>query len=187
MDWQKKAEGLFIKALDEMRRYPSSSYKELFDSSMNGYRYRANEKKFTDGICNFDEITKFLDTDYKAYFKNPYNRHELEVATLRSTKPLLFAQEFSKYALSNQIMQMMMDIHVSQNFRHKDIFGVTELIERVMNENYYWCVKNVFIEHFLKSSIIRQKIAYLIFPKLTQEQHAGVDIAKLKILSQISV
>ena len=90
----KKAEGLFIKALDEMRRYPSSSYKELFDSSMNGYRYRANEKKFTDGICNFDEITKFLDTDYKAYFKNPYNRHELEVATLRSTKPLLFAQEF---------------------------------------------------------------------------------------------
>ena len=40
----KKAEGLFIKALDEMRRYPSSSFKELFDSSMNGYRYRANEK-----------------------------------------------------------------------------------------------------------------------------------------------
>ena len=175
----KKGEGLFIKALYEMQKYPSSSFKELFDSSINGYRYRANEKRFTDGICNFDEITKFLDTDYKAYFKNPYNRHELEVATLRSTKPLIFAQEFSKYALSNQIMQMMMDIHVSQKFRHKDIFGVTELIERVMNENYYWCVKNAFIEHFFKKQHYSSKIAYLIFPKLT-EQHAGVDIARLK-------
>ena len=175
----KRGETLFLKVLGKMRKEKSIFFKDLFDTNINGYRYRANEKRFTDGICDFEGITKFLDTDYLTYFKNPYNSYELEVATLRSTKPLLFAQEFSKYALSNQIMQVMMDIHVSQKFRHKDIFGVIELIERVMNENYYWCVKNAFIEHFFKKQHYSSKIAYLIFPKLA-EQLADVDIPKLK-------
>ena len=175
----KRGETLFLNVLDEMRKKRSILFKDLFDTNINGYKYRANEKRFTDGICDFDEITKFLDTDYLTYFKNPYNCYELEMACLRSTKPLLFAQEFSKYALSNEIMQTMMDIHVSQKFRHKDIFGVTELIERVMNENYFWCVKNAFIEHFFKKQHFSSKIAYLIFPKLA-EQLAGVDIIKLK-------
>ena len=175
----KRGETLFLKVLDEMRKKRSILFKDLFDTNINGYKYRANEKRFTDGICDFDEITKFLDTNYLTYFKNPYNCYELEIACLRSTKPLLFAQEFSKYALSNEIMQTMMDIHVSQKFRHKDIFGVTELIERVMNENYFWCVKNAFIEHFFKKQHFSSKIAYLIFPKLA-EQLAGVDIIKLK-------
>lgn len=175
----KKGEGLFLKVLNEMNKYPSSLYEELFDSRINGYKYGAYEKRFTDGICSFDEITKFLDTDYQTYFKNPFNGHEFEVATLRSTKPLLFAQEFSKYAVSNKIMQVMMGIHVSQKFSHKDIFGVTKLIERVMSENYNVRVKNLFIEHFFKKQHFSSKIAYLIFPKLA-EQFAGVDIAKLK-------
>ena len=175
----KRGEALFLKVLDEIREKRSILFKDLFDTDNNGYRYRANEKRFTDGICDFDEITKFLDTDYLTYFKKPYNCYELEVTCLRSTKPLLFAQEFSKYALSNKIMQAMMDIHISLKFRHKDIFGVTELIERVMNENYYWSVKNAFIEHFFKKQHFSSKIAYLIFPKLA-EQLAGVDIIKLK-------
>ena len=48
-----------------------------------------------------------------------------------------------------------------------------------MNENYYWCVKNAFIEHFFKKQHFSSKFAYLIFPKLAK-QIAGIDIVKLK-------
>ncbi len=131
-----KAIKFFKKAFGLFKSSNPHNYQDYFKNNNWGWGDFNKERRFTDGICNFDDITQYLDTDFEAFFKTPYNQNELEIARLKTTNALNFATEFAKYSNNINILKIMFPIHLSQPFIHKNIFGYISLIERVNKNNF---------------------------------------------------
>ena len=161
-----KAISFFKRAFGIFKTSNPNNYKEYFKNDKWGWGDFNSERRFTDGICNFDEITQYLDTDFKAFFNTPFNQDELEIARLKTTNALNFATEFAKYSNNISILKTIFPIHLSQRFIHKNIFGYISLIERVNKNDFNqdWAErinKYFFNTHQHYSS----KIAFLGFSK----------------------
>ena len=131
-----KAIKFFKKAFGLLKSSNPHDYLDYFKNNNWGWGDFNKERRFTDGICNFDDITQYLDTEFEAFFKTPYNQNELEIARLRTTNALNFATEFAKYSNNINILKIMFPIHLSQPFIHKNIFGYISLIERVNKDDF---------------------------------------------------
>ena len=131
-----KAVSFFKKGFYIFKGFNTKNHEQYFKNSSQGWGNFHKERRFTDGTCNFDDITQYLDTDFKAFFTTPFNQNELEVAKLRSTNALNFANEFAKYSINTHILKTMFSIQVSQGFLKKNIFGYIPLIERVNKEDF---------------------------------------------------
>ena len=111
-----KAIKFFKKAFGLFKSSNPHNYQDYFKNNNWGWGDFNKERRFTDGICNFDDITQYLDTDFEAFFKTPYNQNELEIARLKTTNALNFATEFAKYSNNINILKIMFPIHLSQPF-----------------------------------------------------------------------
>ena len=111
-----KAIKFFKKAFGLLKSSNPHNYQDYFKNNNWGWGDFNKERRFTDGICNFDDITQYLDTEFEAFFKTPYNQNELEIARLRTTNALNFATEFAKYSNNTNILRIMFPIHLSQGF-----------------------------------------------------------------------
>jgi len=167
-----KAIRFFKRAFGIFKTSNPNNYKEYFKNDNWGWGDFNSERRFTDGICNFDEITQYLDTDFKAFFNTPFNQDELEIARLKTTNALNFATEFAKYSNNISILKTIFPIHLSQRFVHKNIFGYMSLIERVNKKDFDqdWAEKinkYFFNTHQHYSS----KIAFLGFSKEIRQKN----------------
>ena len=131
-----KAIKFFKKAFGLLKSSNPHDYQDYFKNNNLGWGDFNKDSMFTDGICNFDDITQYLDTEFEAFFKTPYNQNELEIARLKTTNALNFATEFAKYSNNINILKIMFPIHLSQPFIHKNIFGYISLIERVNKDDF---------------------------------------------------
>ena len=167
-----KAISFFKRAFGLFKSSNPDTYQEYFKNNNWGWGDFNTERRFTDGICNFDEITQYLDTDFKTFFNTPFNQDELEIARLKTTNALNFATEFAQHSSNTSILKIMFPIHLSQSFIHKNIFGYMSLIERV-NKNDFdqdWAEKinkYFFNTHQHYSS----KIAFLGFSKEIRQKN----------------
>ena len=167
-----KAISFFKRAFGLFKSSNPDTYQEYFKNNNWGWGDFNTERRFTDGICNFDEITQYLDTDFKTFFNIPFNQDELEIARLKTTNALNFATEFAQHSSNTSILKIMFPIHLSQSFIHKNIFGYMSLIERV-NKNDFdqdWAEKinkYFFNTHQHYSS----KIAFLGFSKEIRQKN----------------
>ena len=167
-----KAISFFNRAFGLFKSSNPNTYQEYFKNNNWGWGDFNTERRFTDGICNFDEITQYLDTDFKTFFNIPFNQDELEIARLKTTNALNFATEFARHSSNTSILKTMFPIHLSQRFIHKNIFGYMSLIERV-NKNDFdqdWTEKinkYFFNTHQHYSS----KIAFLGFSKEIRQKN----------------
>ncbi|MDC3025672.1 hypothetical protein OA192_01240, partial [Pseudomonadota bacterium] len=118
-----KAIRFFKKGFGLLKSSNPNNYQDYFKNNNWGWGDFNKERRFTDGICNFDDITQYLETDFEAFFKTPYNQNELEISRLKTTNALNFATEFAKYSNNTNILKIMFPIHLSQPFIHKNIFG----------------------------------------------------------------
>ena len=131
-----KAIKFFKKAFGLFKSSNPHNYQDYFKNNNWGWGDFNKERRFTDGICNFNDITRHLDTDFEAFFKTPFNQNELEIARLKTTNALNFATEFAKHSNNINILKIMFQIHLSQPFIHKNIFGYISLIERVNKNDF---------------------------------------------------
>ena len=69
-----KAISFFKRAFGLFKGSNPNNYQEYFKNDNWGWGDFNTEKRFTDGICNFDEITQYLDTDFKTFFNIPFNQ-----------------------------------------------------------------------------------------------------------------
>jgi len=166
-----KAISFFKRAFGLFKSSNANNYQRYFKNDNWGWGDFNKERRFTDGICNFDDITQYLDTDFKAFFNTPFNQNELEIARLKTTNALNFATEFAKYSNNTNILRIMFPIHFSQGFIHKNIFGYTPLIERVnksdFDRNWAEKINNYFFSHQHYSS----KVAFLGLSKEIREKN----------------
>ena len=177
-----KAIKFFKKAFGLFKSSNPHNYQDYFKNNNWGWGDFNRERRFTDGICNFDDITQYLDTDFEAFFKTPFNQNELEIARLKTTNALNFATEFAKYSNNINILKIMFPIHHSQSFIHKNIFGYISLIERV-NKNDFdqdWAEKinNYFFNTHQHYS---SKIAFLGLSKEIRQKN-NINENKIKDL-----
>ena len=177
-----KAVSFFKKGFYIFKGFNTKNHEQYFKNSSQGWGNFHKERRFTDGTCNFDDITQYLDTDFKAFFTTPFNQNELEVAKLRSTNALNFANEFAKYSINTHILKTMFSIQVSQGFLKKNIFGYIPLIERVNKKDFDqdWAEKinNYFLnthQHYFP------KVAFLGLSKQVREK-INIDENKIKDL-----
>ncbi len=177
-----KAIKFFKKAFGLFKSSNPHNYQDYFKNNNWGWGDFNKERRFTDGICNFDDITQYLDTDFEAFFKTPYNQNELEIARLKTTNALNFATEFAEYSNNVNILKIMFPIHLSQSFIHKNIFAYISLIERV-NKNDFdqdWAEKinNYFFNTHQHYS---SKIAFLGLSKEIRQKN-NINENKIKDL-----
>ena len=177
-----KAIKFFKKAFGLFKSSNPHNYQDYFKNNNWGWGDFNKERRFTDGICNFDDITQYLDTDFEAFFKTPFNQNELEIARLKTTNALNFATEFAKHSNNINILKIMFQIHLSQPFIHKNIFGYISLIERV-NKNDFdqdWAEKinNYFFNTHQHYS---SKIAFLGLSKEIRQKN-NINENKIKDL-----
>ena len=177
-----KAIKFFKKAFGLFKSSNPHNYQDYFKNNNWGWGDFNKERRFTDGICNFDDITQYLDTDFEAFFKTPYNQNELEIARLKTTNALNFATEFAEYSNNINILKIMFPIHLSQSFIHKNIFAYISLIERV-NKNDFdqdWAEKinNYFFNTHQHYS---SKIAFLGLSKEIRQKN-NINENKIKDL-----
>jgi len=177
-----KAIKFFKKAFGLFKSSNPHNYQDYFKNNNWGWGDFNKERRFTDGICNFDYITQYLDTDFEAFFKTPFNQNELEIARLKTTNALNFATEFAKHSNNINILKIMFQIHLSQPFIHKNIFGYISLIERV-NKNDFdqdWAEKinNYFFNTHQHYS---SKIAFLGLSKEIRQKN-NINENKIKDL-----
>jgi len=177
-----KAIKFFKKAFGLFKSSNPHNYQDYFKNNNWGWGDFNRERRFTDGICNFDDITQYLDTDFEAFFKTPFNQNELEIARLKTTNALNFATEFAKHSNNINILKIMFQIHLSQPFIHKNIFGYISLIERV-NKNDFdqdWAEKinNYFFNTHQHYS---SKIAFLGLSKEIRQKN-NINENKIKDL-----
>ncbi len=177
-----KAISFFKRAFGLFKGSNPNNYQEYFKNDNWGWGDFNTEKRFTDGICNFDEITQYLDTDFKTFFNIPFNQDELEIARLKTTNALNFATEFAQHSNNTSILKIMFPIHLSQRFIHKNIFGYMSLIERV-NKNDFdqdWAEKinNYFFNTHQHYS---SKIAFLGLSKEIRQKN-NINENKIKDL-----
>ena len=177
-----KAISFFKRAFGLFKSSNPHNYQNYFKNNNWGWGDFNKERRFTDGICNFDDITQYLDTDFEAFFKTPFNQNELEIARLRTTNALNFATEFAKHSNNINILKIMFPIHLSQSFIHKNIFGYISLIERVNKNNFDqgWAEKinNYFFNTHQHYS---SKIAFLGLSKEIRQKN-NINESKIKDL-----
>ena len=167
-----KAISFFKRAFGLFKSSNPDTYQEYFKNNNWGWGDFNTERRFTDGICNFDEITQYLDTGFKTFFNTPFNQDELEIARFKTTNALNFATEFAQHSSNTSILKIMFPIHLSQSFIHKNIFGYMSLIERVNKDDFDqdWAEKinkYFFNTHQHYSS----KIAFLGFSKEIRQKN----------------
>ena len=177
-----KAIEFFKRAFGLFKSSNPHDYKDYFKNNNWGWGDFNKERRFTDGICDFDDITQHLNTDFEAFFKTPFNQNELEIARLKTTNALNFATEFAKHSNNTNILKIMFPIHLSKPFIHKNIFGYMSLIERVNKNNfdYDWAEKinNYFFNTHQHYS---SKIAFLGLSKEIRQKN-NINENKIKDL-----
>ena len=176
-----KAVAFFKKAFGLFKSANANNHEDFFKNNNQGWGRTRNEKRFTDGICSFQEITKNLKTNFQDFFATPYNQDELEISSLLTTNALNFANEFAKYSNNPEILKMMFPIHESKKFVHKNIFGYIELIEKINKEFSDKKLINRVNKYFFNKQHFSSKIAFLGLSKETRKQN-NIDENKIKDL-----
>jgi hypothetical protein len=181
-----KAVVFFKKAFGLFKSANEPNYEYLFKDNNQGWGRTRNEKRFTDGICCYNNITKYLKTNFQDFFATPYNQDELEISSLLTTNALNFANEFAKYSNNPEILKIMFPIHESKKFVHKNIFGYIELIEKINKEFSDKKLINRVNKYFFNKQHFSSKIAFLGLSKEIRKQNY-IDENKIKDLYSNSV
>ena len=156
------------------------NYQNYFKNNNEGWGLISNKRKFTDGICDIDNITQYLKTDYKDFFDTPFNQSELEIQPLINTNALNFASEFSRYTNSPDILRIVFPIHCSKKFIHKNIFGYLRLIEKINKHCADRKLVQEINDYFFKSNQhFSSKIAFLGLSKNIRQKFK-IDENKIK-------
>ena len=179
--YTKKAISYFKRGFGLLKTSHPTTYKNYFKDSFQGWGSFNKEKRFTDGICDFDNITNYLDTDFKTFFNTPFNQSELEISRLKTTNALNFATKFAEYSNDTSILEIIFPIHVSNRFFHGDTFGYLSLIERV-NKNDFdknWTAR--INNYFFSKQHYSSKIAFLGLSEEIRQKN-NIDDNKIKDL-----
>ena len=176
-----KAINFFKRAFDLFKGSNPHDYQKYFKNNNWGWGILRQERRFTDGICDFDNITQYLDTNFKDFFDAPFNQDELEIAPLLTTNALNFATEFAKYSNNTNILKMMFPIHVSQRFIHKNIFGYISLIEKVNQKGFDKSWAKRINDYFFDKQHYSSKVAFLSLSKQIRQKN-NIDENKIKDL-----
>lgn len=175
----RKAVNFFKKAFAVFVTTNPDNYQNYFKNNNEGWGSIRNKRKFTDGICDIDNITQYLNTDHKNFFDTPFNQSELEIQPLISTNALNFASEFSRYSNSPDILRIVFPIHCSKKFIHKNIFGYLQLIEKVNKHCTDKKLVKEINDYFLNNQNFSSNIAFLGLSKNIR-QRFKIDENKIK-------
>ena len=179
--YTKKAISYFKRGFGLLKTSHPTTYQDYFKSNLQGWGSFNKEKRFNEGICDFDGITKYLDTDFKTFFNTPFNQSELEISRLKTTNALNFATEFAEFSNDTNILEIIFPIHLSNGFFHTDTFGYLSLIERVnkngFDKNWADRINNYFFNNQQYSS----KIAFLGLSKEIRQKN-NINENKIKDL-----
>ena len=179
--YAKKAISYFKRGFGLLKTSEPTRYQYLFKCTLQGWGFFNKERRFTDGICDFDGITQYLDTDFKTFFNTPFNQSELEISRLKTTNALIFANEFAKFSNDTNILEIIFPIHVSNGFFHGDTFGYISLIERVNKNDFDKNWADKINKYFFDKQHYSSKIAFLGLSEEIRQKN-NIDDNKIKDL-----
>ena len=179
--YTKKAISYFKRGFGLLKTSHPTTYQDYFKSNLQGWGSFNKEKRFNEGICDFDGITKYLDTDFKTFFNTPFNQSELEISRLKTTNALIFANEFAKFSNDTNILEIIFPIHVSNGFFHGDTFGYISLIERVNKNDFDKNWADKINKYFFDKQHYSSKIAFLGLSEEIRQKN-NIDDNKIKDL-----
>ena len=174
-----KAVSFFKRGFSLFKSSNPDNFQDYFNNNNMGWIRLNKERRFSDGICNFDDITKHLDTDFEAFFDTPFNQNELKINEFKSTNALNFATEFAKYSTNCNILKIMFPIHVSKKLRHKNLHEYIPLIQRVNEKDFNKSWAKKINNYFFKDKNYSSEVAFLGLSREIRKKN-NIDENKIK-------